>query len=99
MQNQTNPKPLGAPMAKMILVVAIIISLGAVLGVIGYAVKNKAIKIQQPQVSPAAETAKSVEDETADWKTYKNEEYGFEIKYPINISLGSDLYVSAEKNI
>ena len=23
-----------------------------------------------------------IEDETADWKTYRNEEYGFEIKYP-----------------
>jgi len=23
-----------------------------------------------------------IEDETADWKTYRNEEYGFEVKYP-----------------
>ena len=28
-----------------------------------------------------------IKDETADWKTYKNEEYGFEIKYPPNLFL------------
>ena len=27
-----------------------------------------------------------VKDETADWKTYRNEEYGFEFKYPENLN-------------
>ncbi|MBU4338869.1 hypothetical protein KKB43_02305 [Patescibacteria group bacterium] len=153
MQNQTNPKPLGAPMAKMILAVAIIVSLGAALGVAGWVAKNKAVKIQQPQVSPVTsqiinsftgtlipggvecplfqtdngtiyslqgsgkitegfkdgdivsikgklversycmqgkKTIKLLEinyanDETTDWKTYRNEEYGFEVKYPTNV--------------
>ncbi len=26
----------------------------------------------------------TIQDETADWQTYKNEEYGFEMKYPNN---------------
>jgi len=29
-----------------------------------------------------------IEDETANWKTYRNEEYGFEIKYPEGESIG-----------
>jgi hypothetical protein len=31
-----------------------------------------------------AECPAEKSDETADWKTYKNEEYGFEVKYPNN---------------
>lgn len=68
-----------------------IISLGALFGAVGYLAKNKPVKIQQPQASPAAEPAKSVEDETADWKTYRNEEYGFEFKYPKTFNLGTNL--------
>lgn len=34
------------------------------------------------EVEEIAETTKT---ETADWKTYRNEEYGFEVEYPTNI--------------
>lgn len=60
-QKQTNPEPLGAPTVKMILVVAMIVCLGALAGVIGHAVKNKAVKIKQSQVSLAPKTAAPAE--------------------------------------
>jgi hypothetical protein len=31
-----------------------------------------------------------IKDETADWKTYRNKEYGFEISYPSNYNISSD---------
>jgi len=48
--------------------------------------------IKMQEVSPIElleikKPEKVVEDETADWKTYRNEEYGFEIKYPEEIHL------------
>ncbi len=62
MQNQTKPKPLGASMAKLFLAAAIIISLGAVLGMAGYLAKNKPVKVSQPQVTPALEPSMSIEN-------------------------------------
>jgi len=35
-------------------------------------------------------TFKFIEDKTANWKTYRNEEYGFEIKYPSNFFVESE---------
>lgn len=36
-------------------------------------------------------------DETANWKTYKNEELGFEFKYPPNLNFVTDITSSTEK--
>jgi hypothetical protein len=70
MPNQTNPKPLGASMAKLVLVVAMTVCLGAVLGILGYALtKQKPVAQNPPIVQKADETAKLTLD------TLKNTEY------------------------
>lgn len=38
---------------------------------------------KSPLINFLPKTEKEVEDETANWKVYRNEEYGFELKYPI----------------
>lgn len=51
-------------------------------------------QIKLPEVQTPDEEAPSFEaltDPTADWKTYKNTDYGFEIKYPNGWSVEEDL--------
>jgi len=58
----------------IVLILAIIVG-GGILGW---------IKMQEvaPAEFPEIKKPEKIEEETADWKTYRNEEYGFEIKYP-----------------
>lgn len=59
-----------------------------------------------PTLLPAEASAK-VDNPTANWKTYKNNEYGFEIKYPLDLTIdfkslgfisGSDYYGKRDFN-
>lgn len=41
------------------------------------------------QISPSQPSSAPAIDETANWKTYTNTKYGYELKYPLNYNLGS----------
>jgi hypothetical protein len=48
-------------------------------GILRWVNKQEISPTEFPQIPKKVE---KIEDETADWKTYRNEEYGFEFKYP-----------------
>ena len=66
------------------LAIIFIVLCGALLAV----VVLKCCYLSKPSEQPSEQTT---EDETADWKTYRNEEYGFEINYPENYVVEEDL--------
>jgi len=59
----------------IVLILAVIVG-----GGILWCVKKQEVSL--PEFPETKKPEKVVEDETADWETYRNEEYGFEIKYP-----------------
>ena len=90
-----------APIISIIVIVAIIV--GAVV-VWQYLDKNPAeqpigeqekeeLVGEQEELVAAEATAGEEEEQFADWKTYRNEEYGFEVKYPQEIDI-----VTTDKN-
>jgi len=66
-------------MPKLILAVVLIVCIGAVVGLMGYVLTKKQTRVEAPEVKTPDEI---VEDEIADWQTYRNEEFGFEFQYP-----------------
>lgn len=85
------PQPLS--IAKLLLAVIIFISVGTAFGVMAYIVslKKSSPVAVQPKVSPVSEPTPIIKSETADWKTYRNEEYGLEFNYPNNYCIQEGL--------
>lgn len=63
----------------------------AVSGGIIFAARNSYYKdiVNLDNFSEIKKPANNIKGETTDWKTYKNEEYGFEIKYPADWGINS----------
>src|SRR3989344_3791543 len=78
MQNVSNDVP-NAPQGhshkRLLIVAAILIVMVAALVYVVLTQKNLSTVVEN-------ESQSSSSDETADWKTYRNEEYGFEFRYP-----------------
>ncbi|MDD2822705.1 MAG: hypothetical protein PHQ59_01355 [Candidatus Daviesbacteria bacterium] len=72
--------------APIIIILGIVLFLGIVGGVY-YFSKNSSSAIKNNPVNTPTPTATLKVDETTNWKTYTNTEYGYSIKYPENISL------------
>jgi len=71
-------------MLKLILVVSLIVGIGAMFGMMGYSLTmpKSEVAVNNEIEEEDIEDEEIIQDETADWKTYWNEEYGFEMKYP-----------------
>lgn len=75
-------KKISTPLAISIIVVLTVMAVMVILVYRHYLIP------QQSSVPPAAKTLPTImptatpKDETANWKTYGNEKYGFEVKYP-----------------
>jgi len=100
MLKQTLNKEISTPIAISIILILVILVGGFTWWQYGEIEKLRNelpdIELPEKKEEEIKISEKLVEDETADWKIYRNEEYGFEMKYPSEdwaIRSESDIYV------
>lgn len=76
-----------------LIIIAILLALGALVGVIGYQTIRipKNIETWPTPVPQESIPPSPVADDLSDWETYRNEEYGFEFQYPSYLYINSQL--------
>ena len=70
----------------IILIVTFVVGLLTIFYFLGN--QNSGIELTNVLNPPSTPTSTSDQDETADWQTYRDEEYGIEFKYPLDWSVG-----------
>ncbi len=66
-----------APIAIILIIAGVLVLAGG-----GFYLYQKSNSKNQNTESPVQNQQQTAADETANWKTYKNDQYGFEVKYP-----------------
>jgi uncharacterized membrane protein YvbJ len=84
-------------MLKKIIIITSIIVAVIIIGVITVYInqRQKGEEVRkEPVAQPEESTIESIIEfiDTSDWRTYRNEEYGFEIRYPVNWSVHDEEY-------
>ena len=77
-----------------VLLIALVFILGSAVGVYGfqwYQMQNEVVEMPEENLVETGlrpvSTSKSMSNETADWETYRNEEYGYSVSYPADWDL------------
>jgi len=99
-EKQTEPETVpvcNKPCCQYITILLVVIGLLFVVGAVytGMQISKKRTPVvlptaPPPEVRPIEASPTSIPDETANWKTYSNQKYGFEFKYPQNFQITAE---------